>query len=80
MNNNPLFDDSEATEAEIKRARRLIARVELEESAKARHKMYKDMQSKDEQHAADVWRSIHLLDMRIVRLVLEVFPDESEQK
>ena len=64
---NPLFDDSEPTEEQIKRARRLIAKLELKEQVR----LYRSLK----QLGGEQW-ALDDTQKKIVALVLELFPEE----
>lgn len=70
---SPLFSDEEVSPQEIKRARRLIARIELEEKAKELHGL---LAKRDYKDSDSVLPRIAVINHEIVTLVLELFPNE----
>lgn len=72
---NPLFDDSEVTEEQIKRARRLIAKLELKDAAKDYHANMRNIDYTVPSDSGYRKRQSEL-GTRIIELVLELFPEE----
>ncbi len=71
----PLFDDSELTEEEIKRARRIVAKVELRKAARDYHLNMRNIDYTVPSDSGYRKRQDELAT-RILELVLELFPEK----
>lgn len=72
---SPLFSDEDATPEEIARARRTVAKVELQEAVKEYRTSLRELDYKASSSAYEI--NVQLR-MRIIELVLELFPDSSK--
>jgi hypothetical protein len=70
---SPLFSDEELSPEEIKRARQIVAWVELKEKAQERHRLGMQLDYKAD---GALYKELGKLDKEIVVLALELFPKE----